>query len=35
MTHSWKKRRIDSLTEVWQFKQYELTLIAGTELIPE
>ena len=35
MTHSWEKRRTDCLTEVWQFKQSSLPLVAGIELVPE
>ena len=35
MSHPWGRRRTDGLTKVWQFKQCELNLIAGIELIPE
>ena len=35
MTNSWEKHQADNLAEVWQFKQPELTLIAGIELILE
>ena len=35
MTNSWEKHQTDNLAEVWQFKQPELTLIAGIELIRE
>ena len=35
MTHSSKKRRTDSLIEVWQFKPSERSLIVGIELFPE
>ena len=35
MTHSWEKSWKDSLTEVWQFRQSELSLIAEIELFPK